>query len=111
MMTASTRSQVHGAFKKALKLLSDTHHGRNEHICTCLQDLEHAGKISTAAMLAARKIVMERLNGSYTLSSWLRMHGGVPEEDVSDDREYNAGRRAQAARKAWLESLVQEFSA
>lgn len=110
-MSKATRAELAEAFLTARQYLGKTHidtEDTREFICHCLELAEDRCKISAATCEAARRLVERRLCGCGVFTEWLNQHylgtGGT-----NHDRFYNHGRKAQAARLAWLNSLITEF--
>lgn len=109
--TKEARKSLVTAFTAAREHLSGTHHDTKElceFICHTLDRVEHFKKIPRETVLLARQLIMDRLQGEGTFTNWLLEFRKVTAKDIGIDRQTNMGRKAQAA---WLESLIQEFSA
>ena len=73
-----------------------------------LQDSRAIGRIGSEDYIMACQIVENRLNGANTFECWLKRNG-ITECEVSEDTR-NGSIKAMAARHAWLDSLIAEFS-
>jgi hypothetical protein len=100
----TSRAKIASAFKVALAHMWDGKDGLqlmnsetlDKYICHGLERVyKNGGK-------AAIKIINDRLDGSMTLETWLASEGYT-------DSYYNT-KKMQITRKAWLESLIEEFS-
>lgn len=101
--------QLAKAFKAAKDHLArhNTKH-KSRLICCALADARDNKRISTMAYKKAIAVIHQRLNGSATLYTWLHSRGYAFE--MHRDMNCNAGRKLQATRHAWLDSLIEEFS-
>ena len=100
---AAKRRLPHSSFDS--EIFSD---GRNPYICVNLQICMSAGEISVKACVDAQTIIRARLEGHGTLGGWLeKRHVSfrLLTKDVLNGRV-----KIQAARHAWLDSLIAEFS-
>lgn len=105
------RKALNRAFTAALQHLSETHLDSEtecEFICHALSKAETFGKISYPDEMRAKGLIMWRLGGNVDLTNWL-IDQGMDSKAIKTDRS-RMGLKAQAARKAWLESLIEEFS-
>lgn len=108
--TPKQRRALVVVFKRALKTLPNTVNawwnakGDSPYIC---HHLEGDGE----AHRTARAEVTRRLEGMGTLSAWLANQSDEIDRAVQDEIEHNRWRKLQATRKAWLRSLIKEFSA
>jgi len=104
------------AFLAARKYLSHCRSdGKDEFICIALETAHRSGKISESACDSAKGLISKRLNGNFTLYSWLTDQFRQSEKNAEFqrlddiDRYTNDGRKMQATRLAWLNSLIKEF--
>lgn len=101
----SKRSQIAFAFECAKQYLWTegglTPKGKSPFICHALYEAESRGEIQTEVYSAAKKIVMQRLDGHYSLGDWLTDRG-VSSYSVT-------ARKMGAHRLAWLNMLIKEF--
>lgn len=108
------RADIANAFKHALKHLSPTANDTettHEYICHALMYTSAGTCFNFHAASAARDIITERLNDQHTVESWLYYNLTSDQYDiVTQDRRDGKGRKVQAYRKAWLKSLIAEFS-
>ena len=104
--TRAQRARLRFAFNKALSILSPTGTSVHSHICICIEYLRIQGEISQNTSKLARSIVMQRLEGHGTLSSWLVAQGVG---GIQADRWDNESRKMQETRRQWLISLREEF--
>ena len=104
-MTKTESKAIAKAFKRALSTLPDTTTGRNTSAYICDNIGWGPGDRS-----AARDIIAERINYSFSLQGWLKEQSEEIAAQVSDDIHNNSGRKMQAYRKAWLRELIKEFS-
>lgn len=107
--TQQERKLIATAFSNALKVLPDIIGGvsdrRSQYICDTL-DLDP----NAEACELAREVVSERIDGEFSLDTWLQAQSKKIEKEVKRDYWYDNGRKMQAYRKAWLRSLIKEFS-
>lgn len=90
------RRQIARAFDFARVQLKN---GKSAYICLALE------KLPRYERHGAVRVVRDRLKGHYTLGSWL-VAQGIPWDEVYDDLA-----RQRAHRVAWLEKLIDEFTA
>ena len=109
--TPAQRMLVARAFKIAkanLKHVIDPNH-EGRFICLALENSTAIGRIDYCDCVTAKQIIKQRLRGLFTFDCWLKAHGGITCEEVAQDRN-NGHVKAMAARHAWLDSLIAEFS-
>lgn len=113
------RRRIAQGFRMAKKYLSPTKYddgGKREFICHALALAEYWGEIAYSTGTLCREIIRQRLGlhsqftDIHTYICWLEKIAGIHHGVIADDHENNDGRKAQAGRKAWLESLIKEFS-
>ena len=104
------------AFKKARQYLSDTHCDsqhppKREYICHALEYAWYEVQISGQVIDAAKNVIRSRLNGDSCLKSWMTEQSNLKgaQKKVNDDYMSNMGRKMQATRLAWLNSMIVEF--
>ena len=78
---------------------------KTQHICFALDDAKKAGEITVAQRDAATAVIEYRLGIHVTVGGWLHHVHGVPLGKLKSN-----GRKLQATRHAWLDSLIKEFS-
>jgi hypothetical protein len=76
----------------------DTDTTKNRWICMAIADAAKSDKVIDAAV----DIIQERLVGYSVVTAWLEHVACIPYKEITVER-------AQAYRKAWLESLAAEF--
>jgi hypothetical protein len=115
-----TRKQIANEFRKALDVLWDGgKHSRGdvkegfkeEFICLCLQHANGKwimGHLMSRPAQAARKVIQDRIKPFTTVEVWLyeNHHEARPKRSVTIAQQ----KKLQAYRKAWLQSLIVEFS-
>lgn len=75
---------------------------KSSYICFALRNACNKKEISIKVCLACTSIISSRLNGSFTLKTWLRAQG-IFVGDISNAL-------LQKHRHAWLDLLIKEFS-
>jgi hypothetical protein len=109
--TTEQRKQLKAAFEAALPHLALSHTSEGvKYISDCLGVAYVFGEITLEGQHLAADLIKERLGGSESLDSWLIEKNIVPRNEVSHDCIYSNRIKIQATRKAWLESLIEEFS-
>lgn len=101
------------AFKAAKRHLSDTTRDtkdKKEFICWALRVAMRNGKITTNEYWEAKSIINSRIEGLGTFNAWIENKYPKLAVAINMDRSYNSGRQMQITRKAWLDSLIKEFS-
>jgi hypothetical protein len=103
--------QLVDAFRKTRAVIEPMSDRPNHHafICLALEDLADEGEITDeTALLAQTEVIEARLNGAYTLNTWLVRQGAVDEREARNDPEHHS--RVNQHRLAWLDLLIKEFS-
>lgn len=114
-----TKKQIAAEFRKALPILWDGKprsrgdvnvEFKEEFICMCLQHRD--GKwipsdFMSPAALAAKKVIHDRIAPFTTVETWLYENHPSLKPSVGKRVPYQ---KMQAYRKAWLKSLIKEFS-
>lgn len=118
--TDEQRKQLKTAFEAALPHLALSHTSDGvKYISDCLEVAYVFGEITLegqhlAATLIKERLggtlIKERLGGSESLDSWLIEKNIAPRNEMNHDCIYSNRIKIQATRKAWLESLIEEFS-
>jgi hypothetical protein len=108
-VTPQHRADIAQAFKWAKEHLPHTrifdHVYQNRFICNAIT-IE--GGLALPGAMAAKGIIATRLGGVHTYDDWvIRVIGA---NAYQEDMSKNKGRKCQAARHAWLDSLIEEFS-
>lgn len=75
---------------------------KSSYICLALKRARDKKEISRKAYLACASIISSRLDGTYTLKSWLIARGIWKWELTATE--------VQVHRHAWLDLLIKEFS-
>ena len=108
-MTKQQRAEILEAFKWAKTYLSHSrivaHIHENRFICNAI---DMAGGWVNPGAPAAKAIISRRLSGFGTYEDWVVRKVGV--SVYEKDKDHNQGRKCQAGRHAWLDSLIEEFS-
>ena len=95
-------------FKNAIPHLSPTtlngDWDKSQFICCAISK----GNPASPLVSKAKSIIDKRLAGHLVFENWLKERIG--RTAVRKDYRTNAGRKLQATRLAWLNSLVEEFS-
>ena len=117
-MSKRQRQDLVKAFTAAKKYLSPVKRGlsgdgRRKYICFCLQDAVRSCEITLKQAEAAKCLIEARL--VHNDRNWASLEGWLehahPELERDRDSDYDdAGRKIQATRLAWLDSLIEEFS-
>lgn len=98
------------AFAAVKSHLNEFAYSDRSYICLTLRDLANTGVISVGDAGAAKSLIALRIGDhGHSLSSWLVDQGY--HQQVDEDLRHNQGRKLQATRQAWLDSLIKEFSA
>lgn len=109
IMTNQQRADIVEAFKWAKAHLSHCHSGygeeKSDFICNAL--VRDGGSVLPGSS-AAKHIIMSRLDGHDTYENWAMRKVGMAA--YTEDADLNQSRQCQAARHAWLDSLIEEFS-
>jgi len=105
-MTKTERKEIAAVFKRALRTLPDTTTSRGGSAYIC----DNIGW-GPNGLSAARDIIAERIDHSFSLEGWLKDQSEEIAAQVRDDMRNNCGRKLQAYRKAWVRELIKEFSA
>lgn len=104
--TKAQRKAMAQVFTRALERLPlDGRPSRSLYICDNIGLVDapyHVRKM-------CKDLIAERLQYYFCLESWLKEEVGVSISEIAQDR-YNGRRKLQATRKAWLRSLIEEFS-
>jgi len=110
--SARTRSTMIKCFKLALAHLPDTigydgGHHRSPYICDTINRTTGYHRSSDAVT----DFIAERIEHKFSIEAWLKDQSEEIAEAVRYDADYNNGKKLQAYRKAWLQSLITEFEA
>ena len=112
--TYKQRRQLATAFRKALKRVPATISWPDEddycpyvspYICDNISATSNPETADLATLLIAK-----RINHVFSLERWLKEQNNSLRDEVQHDVLCNNGRKLQAHRKAWLKSLIAEFS-
>lgn len=110
--SARTRRSMVKAFTKALAALPPTlckdfdEEHRSPYICDAIR---RTSRSATADV--ATDFISERIGHMFSVERWLKEQGEEIWHQVNLDVVCNNGRKLQAYRKAWLQSLITEFEA
>lgn len=121
--TETERAALKGAFLQARKRLATRlvvqaphhsaslvgAHGKARYICVAIERAEREGFVSIGIGGLAKRIILDRMN-CYSFERWLKTESGVSVWEIEKDIDKKKGVRLQATRRAWLDSLIQEFS-
>lgn len=119
-MKATKTSEV---FREALSHLWDgrtdpEHRPAQEHICWCIikadyrKDMPHYDRAIQGLSVVYRKahsVIMDRLDGNHTITSWLHYNGIDIYSDESGFGTQAWHVRIQDYRRRWLQALIVEF--
>ncbi len=110
--TKQQRAILARVFAAALEKLSPTNHGMGEFICHCIVSAVGTEKnyLTSEHGQLAKDLILERLAGRTNLTDWFMDHSGIDFREINRDYRQHQGRKHQETRKAWLESLIKEFS-
>ena len=104
-MTVSNK-EIAAGFAAAKQYLWDGEEecpiNKASYICSALKSACDEKEISMKVCLACASIISSRLDGEYTLRSWLKARGICVEELTATE--------VQGHRHAWLDLLIKEFS-
>lgn len=106
--SARARRAMVKCFKLALERLPDTLRSTSPYICDCIR---YTSRRDFPAADAAMNFIAERIGHMFSVESWLKAQSEEIADAVRYDVNYNNGKKLQAYRKAWLESLIKEFEA
>lgn len=100
--------------KEAMKYLAKDKYetippGKHEYICTCVQSV--FGDNFTSMEEELKDEIRIRLNGYSSLESWLVKEASISYRSISKDYYKNSQTKLQATRKAWMQSMYEEFKA
>ena len=108
-------TKKHEVLKEAMKYLSPTYafesdgeYDLDPFICHCISRAmfkKNWNKFEDKTGL--HTVIKTRLQGYYTLGQWLWNKHGITQAET----RANAGRKLQATRKAWMQSMYEEFLA
>jgi hypothetical protein len=105
-------TKKHEVLKEAMKYLSPTYtlesDGDNPFICHCISRVtleKNWNKPKDKTGL--HTVIKTRLQGYSTFEEWLWDKHGITQAET----RANAGRKLQATRKAWMQSMYEEFLA
>ncbi len=107
-----TNKQIADAFRAAkdyLNTIAADTPDTSEFICIALLIARQKGKIYHEQQNAARNIITERL-GDVPYATWVGDHSEKLRDEITHDYDFNDGVKTQAARHAWLDMLIEEFS-
>jgi hypothetical protein len=108
--TKEQRQQIAEAFKAAKDFLWDGLGGnrarRERYICYALAEAACAKRVEQFSRLRAAGVINHRLGQHAYLEGWLQHYARIPLAEINSDLP-----RLQATRPAWLDSLIEEFSA
>ena len=97
-------TKKHEVLKEAMKYLSPTYtleqYDLTPFICHCISRV-------TLEKTGLHTVIKTRLQGYSTLEVWLWDKHGITQAET----RANAGRKLQATRKAWMQSMYEEFLA
>lgn len=79
------------------------------YICHAIELAYHVDPDLYLAGRRVKDLIHERLQGYSSLEGWLMEYGGVSNDDLTYDRWDNKGRKRQATRLAWVNSMISEF--
>lgn len=112
--TPTQRKRICRIFKKALTTLPShtgyMHGAASPFICDNINSIDCIADTDYTVKRMAKDIIEDRINHCFGIDTWLKEQGDDICYQVITDMNYNQGRKLQAYRKAWLESLIKEFS-
>ena len=110
--SARTRRSMVNLFKQALAALPDTvgYAGPNHRSPYICDNIHRVSRYSASADIAT-DFISERIGHVFSIERWLKDQSEEIAEAVRYDVLCNDGRKLQAYRKAWLQSLIKEFEA
>ena len=109
--TAKERKTIRHQLKAALAIFGIDN--RSRYIC---DNVRFANMDATGAQFAdpscdiTTNMIVNRINGDFGVDVWLRKLSPQIDREVRDDIMHNRGKKVQAYRRAWLESLIAEFA-
>ena len=110
--SARTRRTMVKCFKLALANLPDVlvqpydQPHRSPYICDTIN--RSTGYQQSVDVVT--NFIAERIGHKFSIETWLKDQSEEIENAVRHDMNHNNGRQLQAYRKAWLQSLIAEFS-
>ena len=120
--TAVTNKEIADAFRKCLPYLWDGQGARCErplNTCGALGRAYLEGEIGRNALARCKGVVMDRLEGNWTVADWLAEKGFIEGgRELRDYRAYTTRtrvrvpkivRQIQQYRHAWVQALINEF--
>ena len=105
-------TKKHEVLKEAMKYLSPTYsieaHDLNPFICHCINIVTSESDWNKPLdKTGLHAVIKERLEGHGTLEGWLISEHGITQTET----RANAGRKLQTTRKAWMQSMYEEYKA
>lgn len=101
-----TNKKIAAGFATAKKYLCDgaeeNLRNKTQYICIALKNACNKKEISVKAQIACALVISSRLDGAFTIRTWLREQGICAEAMTYA--------HMQAYRHAWLNLLIKEFS-
>lgn len=111
--TKTQRRSLVRTFKTALAKLPDVLHdagtdwpNRSPYIC----DVIHRNIINREDVDLATSLIAKRIGYVFSVERWLKDQSEEIATAVRDDIINHNGKKVQAYRKAWLQSMITEFS-
>ena len=105
-------TKKHEVLKEAMKYLSPTYDieasDLNPFICHCISIVTSESNWNKPLdKTGLQSVIKERLEGHIALDCWLISKHGITHTET----RANAGRKLQTTRKAWMQSLYEEYKA
>lgn len=101
-----TNKKIAAGFATAKKYLCDgaeeNLRNKTQYICIALKNACNKKEISVKVQIACALVISSRLDGAFTIRTWLREQGICAEAMTYA--------HMQAHRHAWLDLLIKEFS-
>lgn len=113
-LSAENKAKMGVAFQAALKYLSPVNDPiparQCSNICGAISRARDTDECTESGAEYAKQLISQRLGRNVYFTSWVYEDGRVPHGQIRRDSERNQGRKMQETRKAWLKSLVKEFT-
>lgn len=107
-------TKKHEVLKEAMKYLSPTSldiptkkSKQFEFVCQCINKTINGNALDFSDRSGLIERIKERIDFETTFNAWLFRKHNVSHEDQKD----NEGRKLQTTRKAWMQSMYEEFLA
>ena len=112
MYSKEQRKTIRRHLQAALTILPDTNSGdHSPFICDCIRFQNwHVNGYDRTEFDITTNMISKRIEWEFGIDRWLSKQSNEIKKQVQYDWLNNRGRKLQAYRRAWLESLIKEFS-